>query len=227
MKTRLRTVRMPVTDYARAWQWQQDTAEAVRRGGPDVLALLQHSPVYTFGRRVRPEHLLVTREELVAAGADVVETNRGGDVTFHGPGQVVGYPILNLRRLELGPVDYVCRLEEALILTLARFGITGYRVGGRPGVWTEAGKIAAIGVRVEGGVTLHGFALNVDPDLSFFDAIVPCGLQGTSVTSMSRLLPETPGIPDVEQVIAEEFARVLDYVPEPAEPAHQEIGALR
>jgi len=225
MSAALRIVRMTETDYETAWRWQLDTAAAVRAGAPDTLALLQHPPVYTFGRRVRAEHLLVSEERLAARGAAVVETNRGGDITFHGPGQVVGYAILNLRRLGLGPVDYVCRLEEALIGVLARAGITGYRVRGRPGVWTDGGKIAAIGVRLEGGVTLHGFALNVHTDLSYFDAIVPCGLEGTSVTSMSRLLSAPPRLVDVEHAIVEEFARVLGYEVETS-VARQKIGGL-
>ena len=225
MSAALRIVRMTETDYETAWRWQVDTAVSVRAGAPDTLALLQHPPVYTFGRRVRAEHLLLSEERLAARGAAVVETNRGGDITFHGPGQVVGYAILNLRRLGLGPVDYVCRLEEALIGVLARAGITGYRVRGRPGVWTDGGKIAAIGVRLEGGVTLHGFALNVHTDLSYFDAIVPCGLEGTSVTSMSRLLSAPPRLVDVEHAIVEEFARVLGYEVETS-VARQKIGGL-
>lgn len=218
---------MPVTPYEAAWQWQQETAAAIRAGAPDTLALLQHTPVYTFGRRVRPEHLLVTREALQASGASVVETNRGGDVTFHGPGQVVGYPILNLRQLGLGPVDYVCRLEETLIRVLARFGIEGARVAGRPGVWTEAGKIAAIGVRVSGGVTMHGFALNVAPDLARFDAIVPCGLPDTSVTSMAKELGSAPDNADVERAIMEEFAEVFGYSRPAVDTVSLEMGALR
>jgi lipoate-protein ligase B len=223
----LRIVRMPVTAYATAWQWQMDKAAAVRQGGVDTLALLQHPPVYTFGRRIRPDHLLVTREELVARGAEVVEANRGGDVTFHGPGQVVAYPIISLRRAELRPVDYVCRLEEVVIRAVARFGIAGYRVEGRPGVWTDAGKIGAIGVRVEGGVSLHGFALNVSTDLSYFDAIIPCGLEGTTVTSMATLLDSVPEHDDMELAIAEEFTDVFERSPESDLSAPQKMGALR
>jgi lipoate-protein ligase B len=227
MSAPLRILGFSETPYEVAWQWQQDTAAAVRHSSPDTLALLQHPPVYTFGRRVRPEQLLASPEQIACAGAAVVRTNRGGYITFHGPGQVVGYPILNLRRLELGPVNYVRRLEEALIAALALFSITAYRVQGYPGVWTGAGKIAAIGVRFETGVTLHGFALNVDTDLRYFDAIVPCGLAGTGVTSMSQLLPGTPEIADVEQVIANEFVRVFDYVPESRSYARQEFGVPR
>ena len=117
----------PLIDYETAWRWQQSTAEAVRNGGGEAFALLQHFPVYTFGRRVRPDHLLAPREALQASGAIVVETNRGGDITFHGPGQLVGYPILDLRRRGLGPADYVRLLEETLMRTLDRFRVASYR----------------------------------------------------------------------------------------------------
>jgi lipoate-protein ligase B len=169
----------------------------------------------------------LSREHLEAAGVAVVETNRGGDITFHGPGQIVGYPILNLRQMQIGPVDYVCRLEEVVIGTLAQFGIEAYRIEKRPGVWTEAGKIAAIGVRVESGVTLHGFALNVETDLSFFDAIVPCGLEGTTVASMARVLETAPKLVAVEDVVVDEFEHVFGYAPEPIGSANMQTGAAQ
>jgi len=226
MSKPLRIVRFPVTDYGVAWRWQQEAAQAVRNGASDSLALLQHNPVYTFGRRIRPEHLLVDRQELAARGAEVVETTRGGDITFHGPGQLVGYPILNLRRRGLGPLDYVCQLEEVIIRALSRLDIASFRVPGRPGVWTDAGKIAAIGVRVEGGVSLHGFALNVDPDLSYFDAIVPCGLTDATVTSIAQVGEEAPDLRVVERMLVEEFLSVFDYVPAQSGHAHQEVRAV-
>jgi lipoate-protein ligase B len=200
----------PVTPYADAWRWQRDAADAVRRGGDEALAMLQHPPVYTFGRRARPEHLLVPPAELRARGAEVIETNRGGDLTFHGPGQIVGYPILDLRARGLGPGEYVWLLEEVLLRTLRRFGVEARRTPGRPGVWTGQGKIAAIGVRIERGMSLHGFALNVDVDLSWFDAIVPCGITDASVTSMAQVLGVSPGVGAVMEALAEEFAAVFD-----------------
>jgi lipoate-protein ligase B len=199
-----------LVDYATAWQWQQDTAEAVRNGGPEALALLQHTPVYTFGRRVRPEHLLVSPEVLRQRGAEVVETNRGGDVTYHGPGQLVGYPILSLHRRGLGPTDYVRLLEETLVRTLDCFGVPAWRLPGHPGVWTGSGKVAAIGVRFERGVSLHGFAINVDVDLAWFDAIVPCGLAGAAVTSMAQLLGASPSTDEVSQVLVSAFFEALE-----------------
>jgi lipoate-protein ligase B len=157
---------------------------------------------------VRREHLLVPADMLGQRGAEVMETNRGGDITFHGPGQLVGYPILDLRRRDLGPTEYVRLLEATLIATLDRFGIEAWRSPGRPGVWTSGGKIAAIGVRIERGISMHGFALNIDIDLSWFEAIVPCGLAEASVTSMAAVLDRAPRPPieTVTEVLTDEFA---------------------
>ncbi|MPZ48329.1 MAG: lipoyl(octanoyl) transferase LipB [Dehalococcoidia bacterium] len=214
MSRSLRVFRFPQVDYHVAWNWQTETANDVRAGAPDALALLQHSPVFTFGRRVRPDNLLVDAEDLRLRGAEVIESDRGGDVTFHGPGQIVGYPIISLKRRALGPVDYVRGLEETLILTLARFGLTSERVTGRPGVWLGGDKIGAIGVRVQGGVSLHGFALNVETDLAWFQAIVPCGIANAGVTSLARELGFTPGLAAVEDALIDSFATVFDYQPE-------------
>jgi lipoate-protein ligase B len=201
----IRLERWPVTAYGPALRWQEAAADAVRAGGDEVLALLQHAPVYTLGSQKRPEHLLVDEATLLARGAEVVETDRGGDVTFHGPGQLVGYPILDLKRHGLNAVAYVRALEETLIGTLARFDIEGRRVSGRPGVWVGEVKIGAIGVRIRRGVTTHGFALNVNVDLSWFDAIVPCGIAGASVTSMQRELGRYPGVGEVATCLASAF----------------------
>ena len=221
MSRRLRVSRLPLIDYHAARRWQTDTAATVREGAADALALLQHAPVYTFGRRVRLDHLLVDASELRRRGAEVVESDRGGDVTFHGPGQLVAYPILNLRQRSLGPVDYVRRLEETMIRTLDAFGLRGERIAGRPGVWLRDAKIGAIGVRVQGGVSLHGIALNVDTDLSWFDAIIPCGLADAGVTSLERVLGVSPGLPAVEAAVTDAFAAVFDYLPSPlADPSN-------
>jgi lipoate-protein ligase B len=205
--------RWPQVDYDAAWRWQTEAANEVRNGEDEVLALLQHPPVYTFGRRIRPEHLLVNAEDLRLRGARVIESDRGGDITFHGPGQIVGYPILNLRARGIGPVDYVRGLEETLILAVACSGLTAERMAGRPGVWINGSKVGAIGVHVSGGVTTHGFALNVDTDLSWFDAIVPCGLADAGVTSTQRLLGISPGLASVEAAIVDAFAAVFDSMP--------------
>lgn len=227
-RTTVRLFRPGIVDYQRAYSWQRDTSAALRdcRGG-EHLALLQHSPVYTLGRRAKPEHLLVSSVELQRRGAAVVEVDRGGDVTFHGPGQMVGYPILNLRARRLLAGDYVRSLEQVLIDALALFGITGERVHGRPGVWAGGGKIAAIGVRVQGGVTTHGFALNVSTDLSWFDAIVPCGLPDVTVTSMARLLRRAPELDAVEAAVVRAFASIFQTSMVDAEPRERASALVR
>jgi len=205
----LHIFRWPEIDYHMAWRWQTETANAVRDGADEAFALLQHPPVYTFGRRIRADHLLINPEDVRRCGAALVESDRGGDVTFHGPGQIVGYPILNVRSRGLGPVDYVHRLEEAMILALSPFGLDAERVAGRPGVWLHGAKIGAIGVRISGGVSTHGFALNVETDLAWFEAIVPCGLADATVTSMEGLLGRSPGVTAVEEAIIDAFVMVF------------------
>jgi lipoate-protein ligase B len=219
---------LPLVDYETAWRRQVAAADEVRDGNSEVLFLLQHPPVFTFGRRVRPENLLIDADDLRRLGAGVIASDRGGDVTFHGPGQVVAYPILDLRGRGLGPNPYVRGLEECMIRTLRDFGLHGERVAGRPGVWAGDAKIGAIGVRIQGGVSRHGFALNVETDLSWFDAIVPCGLSDASVTSMQRLLGSSPGLPVVEDSLIDAFADVFDSAPlfEISEPLTSLEGAL-
>ncbi len=154
--------------------------------------------------------MLVPVEHLEAMGAQVVDCDRGGDVTFHGPGQLVAYPILDLHARGLHAGDYVRALEECVIRTLAAFGASGERVPGRPGVWAGGGKVAAIGVRIERGVSRHGLALNVSTDLAWFDAIVPCGLPDASATSMRRLLGAAPPFEAVVRAFRDAFAGVFE-----------------
>lgn len=211
MTYRVRLWRWGQAAYREGWERQEDLAAQVRAGGDDALVFVEHPPVYTFGRRVQAEHLLVPAGELSQRGAEVVESDRGGDITFHGPGQIVCYPIIGLRRRGLGPSEYVRGLEETVIRALDCFGIVAGRSPGRPGVWVGNNKIAAIGVRVRGGVTTHGFAVNVSTDLNWFAAIVPCGLFGAGVTSMEH---EVGGghitIPDVQNALADSFEGVFD-----------------
>jgi lipoate-protein ligase B len=188
MSNAVRLLRLGLTRFEDAQRRQEGEAQAVRAGADEALLLMELRPVYSLGRSARPEDLLLSPAELARRGAAIVETDRGGGVTFHGPGQLVCYPILDLRRRGLGPVDYVRSLEETLIAALAACGIASGRVAGRPGVWAGGAKVASIGVRVRGGVTTHGFSLNVENDLHWFDAIVPCGLIGARVTSVARLL---------------------------------------
>lgn len=201
--------RLGLVEYRQAWEEQQRLIQACREDGRGRLLLLEHPPTYTFGARGRMEHLLVSEEALAGLGATVHRSDRGGDVTFHGPGQLVGYPILDLTRWRQGPLWYVRSLEAMLIETLSTFGISARRSPGRPGVWIGEAKIAAIGVHVSRGITSHGFALNVDPDLRFFSHIVPCGLPDAAVTSMAQELGRAPDMEAAMDAIVGTFARVF------------------
>ena len=195
--------------YRHALDWQQTKAAEVRAEiSADALALLEHPPVYTMGARGGDDHMLLSGDALQARGADLIMTDRGGDITFHGPGQLVLYAVLNLRRRCLRPVDHVRCLERTVLDTLADFGLPGRTVKGRPGVWIGPRKIAAIGVSIRGGTTMHGAALNVTNDLTWFNAIVPCGLHGLGVTSMARELGSAPPMGDVMAAAAAAFAEV-------------------
>lgn len=192
--------------YGRAWALQRAVVSARQEDRiPDVLLFAEHPPVITVGRAGRASNILAPRDALTARGVEVYDIERGGDVTYHGPGQLVGYPILNLRALDEDVVRYVRLLEAAMIATVGAWGIAADRVRGYPGVWVEDAKIAAIGVAVKRKVTMHGFALNVDPDLSYFDLINPCGL-GRPVTSMARLLGRPVSVGEVRPAVV----RALD-----------------
>ena len=187
-------------DYLSAWELQKNLHRQVADGAlPGVLLLLEHSHVYTLGRRGKPSDILASPDWLNEQGVEVHHADRGGEATYHGPGQLVGYPIVNLRSIGGGPLKYVRTLERVLIATLAEFGVAGECSSRPTGVWVGDAKIAAIGVKVSRGVTTHGFALNVDPDLSFFDHIVPCGMPGGRVTSIAA---ERSGEIDVQTVIS-------------------------
>jgi len=208
-------------DYATAFELQRSLVELRKRGEiGDVLLLLEHTPVITLGRNAKAEHVLASREQLAARGVEVFECDRGGDVTYHGPGQLVGYPIFDLRgfttpegpRKTLGAVEFVRRLEEVLIRTCADFGIAARRASGRTGVWTgrNDAKVAAIGVHISRGVTSHGFALNVSTDLDAFQLIVPCGIADKQVTSLGRELGEAPALEKATESAARNFGVVFE-----------------
>lgn len=207
-------------DYAEALDLQQQVCllrQQERIG--DVLLLVEHPPVLTLGRNAHREHVVASDDLLARRGIALFETKRGGDVTFHGPGQLVGYPILDLRAFTppIGIVDYLRKLEEVLIRACADYGVLTQRLAGRAGVWTMPGgniaekKIAALGVHVARGVTTHGFALNVSTDLDDFDLIVPCGIRDRGVTSLeAEVVPVSP--PSMEQVansVSRHFGRVF------------------
>lgn len=190
--------------YEDALRWQHDRVAQIREGGREALALIQHAPVYTMGRRGGRASV---RLDGASLNAPIVDVERGGDLTWHGPGQLVGYPILDLRARGLRVADYVRLLEALLIEVLDGFGIVASTVAGRPGAWVGAAKIAAIGVAVRGGVASHGFALNVAPDLAWYDAIVPCGLPDVRVTSMRELRPDAPSMSAVVDATSAAFER--------------------
>ena len=198
------------TPYADAWALQKALIGARQREElADGLILLEHEPVFTIGRSARADHLLVPREFLTGKGFEVYDIERGGSVTYHGPGQLVGYPILDLRAYNEDVVKYVRSLEETILRTLQDFGLAAQRLRGFPGVWAGHEKIAAVGVAVKRKVTTHGFALNVGPDLAPFDYINPCGI-GRPVTSMARLLGRPLPVDEVRLAYARRFAEVFD-----------------
>jgi len=246
--------------YAEAWQLQNSLAQRIASGEhPPALLLLEHPHTYTFGRRGQEANLLWDEAELKRRGVSVHWVDRGGDVTYHGPGQLVGYPLIPLsttglvarpgedsaRVPQADYVGYVRRLEETLILALERLSVPARRVQGMTGVWVKArgdgggergdcfatlamtkggamteesamngglAKIAAIGVKVDvHGVTRHGFALNVDPDMSYWQGIIACGLTGAAVTSLAALLPESPSMGQTMNVVAQAFGEVFNY----------------
>ena len=235
-------VQLGTIDYATGLRLQQKLVELRKEGRiGDVLLLLEHASVITLGRNAKRAHVVAATDLLRQRGVEVFDCDRGGDVTFHGPGQLVGYPIFDLRgfpaedgrRKTLGVIEYVRRLEDVLIRTCADFRISAERISGLTGVWTETdmvsgetcvpagqnqlsartqsaqAKIAAIGVHISRGVTTHGFALNVNTDLSFFDLIVPCGIANKPVTSMEKELKRTLPLEDVAHSIARNFGSVF------------------
>ena len=208
----LKVRRLGRMEYGAAYRIQKETELAVReRREPDTLLLVEHPHVLTLGRRATREAILASPDELAARGVAVHETNRGGKMTYHGLGQLVGYPVVNLSPDREDVHRYVRELEEALIRAMRDFEIETFRVEKLTGVHTERGKIAAIGVHIARWVTTHGFALNVNTDLSFFRLIVPC--EGEPVTSMREILGREVPLPEVEARVVARFAEVFGMEP--------------
>ena len=212
-------VQLGTVDYATGVRLQEQLV-AFRKEEKigDVLLLLEHSPVITLGRNAKAANVIASRESLDSRGVELFETDRGGDVTFHGPGQIVGYPIFDLRgyaepgskHKHLGAVDFVRRLEEILIRTCADFAIPSKRICSLTGVWTEnEAKLAAIGIHISRFVTSHGFALNVNTDLSYFNLIIPCGITSKPVTSMQHELGRELDLNSVAESISRNFGVVF------------------
>lgn len=237
-------------DYSTALGLQQTLVHLVKaqRAGHTLL-LLEHPPVITLGRNAGMQNIIASRDFLASQGIELFETDRGGDVTFHGPGQLVGYPIFDLRAFDprIGAVEFVRRLEESLIRTCGDLGVVTGRVPGLTGVWTEdtpAAKIAAIGVHISRAVTSHGFALNVTTNLDYFKLIVPCGIADKPVTSLAREMErnsvsnqkQPPGLEQMGELVSRNFGRVFEaqtlwldsldsLLSSFAEPAGQELPA--
>jgi len=210
--------------YAEGVALQQRLVEERRRGEiPDTLLLLEHPHVITLGVKVHHDrsHVVASADELARRGVEVHESGRGGDVTYHGPGQLVGYPIFDLSPDRQDLHRYVRDIEEALIRALARFGVTAGRIPGLTGVWVGDDKVAAIGVRISRWITSHGFALNVGTDLDYFGLIVPCGITDHGVTSLSRLLGRPMAVDEVEEPVIQGFTGVfgLEAISVPAIPS--------
>jgi len=206
-----KVLRMGLVAYEEALGIQEKLVQLRRAGRvPDILLLLQHPPVYTLGGGGKPENLLIGEEKLREAGVGLYRVPRGGDITYHGPGQIVGYPIFDLKHFGRDAHWYLRALEEVLIRTLWELGVTASRVAGLTGVWVGEDKVAAIGVRISNGwITSHGFALNVQTDLSYFNHIVPCGLRNKGVTSLSKLLGGEIQMGRVEDLIIRHFEKVF------------------
>ena len=245
MATRCEVYRLGLIEYERAWRLQARLAEEIGRGQrPPALLLLEHPPTYTFGRRGQEQNLLWDEETRRERGVRVYWVDRGGDVTYHGPGQLVGYPLLPLapgglrtdlvqgkpRLPQADYVGYLRRLEQALIQTLAAFGVVGRQIAGLTGVWVsppaasqpEPAKIAALGVKVDvRGVSRHGFALNVAPDMTYWEGIIGCGLENQRVTSLADIVDPPPTVERVGQELIQAFDEVLGYrmQPRPADLA--------
>lgn len=209
---RLQVRRLGRFDYESGWQMQKELeTRAIERGDEDFLLLLEHPHTFTVGRRARENGVLANRETLESLGVSVFETNRGGKVTYHGIGQIVGYPIINLAPDRKDVHRYVRDIEEVLIRTMRDFDIEAFPIEGLTGVHTAAGKVAAIGIHIKRWVTTHGFALNVNTDLSFFDWIIAC--EGEPVASMDRILGRELSLAEVEDKIIRNFADVFDATP--------------
>lgn len=205
-------------EYARALDLQADLVRRRAAGEiPDQLLLLEHPHVLTLGSSAHRDHVLASDDQLRERGIDLFEAGRGGDVTYHGPGQLVGYPILRLGPERRDLHRYLRDLEEVLIRTLAAFGVPAERADGLTGVWTGGRKIAAIGIRVSSGwVTSHGFALNVEPDLGYFATIVPCGIHDREVTSLAECTGSSVSMAAVEDAVVSAFAEVFSLKAVPA-----------
>jgi lipoate-protein ligase B len=194
------------SSYKRTWELQKELQlQRIENNIDDTLLLVEHEPVYTFGKNADENHLLQNYPENVK----LFYTERGGDITFHGPGQIVGYPIMDLHNYKMSISWYMRSLEEVIIRSLDKFGISADRKDSLTGVWVEDEKIAALGVRISRWVTMHGFALNVNTDLAYYDSIIPCGIFDYGITSMKHILGENQNISKIKSTLSAVFLDVF------------------
>ena len=210
-----------IRDYRKVWEMQQQVLEEVKqrkmqgKSGSRLSLFVEHPPVYTLGKSGKEANMLMDALQLRARCAEFIKVDRGGDITFHGPGQLVVYPVVDLESFGMGVKEYVWALEEVVIGTLGKYGLSGSRVDGATGVWLGTGtlderKICAIGVKCSRYVTMHGFALNVNTDLSYFDAIHPCGFVDKGVTSLQKELKRAVDMEEVKAEVLRQFQTVMD-----------------
>jgi lipoate-protein ligase B len=209
----LQVIRAGRTRYRDCWKLQQEYFERRMGGiGPETLILTEHDHVYTLGRNAHANHLLAGAAELEARGIDVVAVDRGGDITYHGPGQLVAYPILDLEQHGRDVDRYLRSLEEVVIRLLGRVGVVAARLPGYTGVWVAGEKVCAIGIKASRWVTMHGLALNVATDLSYFGGIIPCGILERGVTSLCEITGESYAMPVIEEMFVTEFCAVFGTI---------------
>jgi len=209
-KNSIRYCNLGRTRFGSVWELQKSIHTAVAENRfEDIFITNEHEHVYTLGKGGNANHLLAGESDLTEAGAEFYSIDRGGDITYHGPGQIVGYPILNLERFKKDIHWYLRQLEEVIIRTLKHFDMEGIRSEGETGVWIGSEKIAALGIKVSRWVTMHGFAFNVNPDLAYFGKIIPCGIFHKGVTSMAEILKEDITISNVSPVLLQEFESVF------------------
>ena len=208
---KLQIIDLGKNPYQETWDFQKELSNKRQKGEvADSLILVEHPHVYTLGKNAQESNLIAESAFLKNKGVEVVNVDRGGDITYHGPGQIVGYPIFNLHDLNMGVKKYVGLVEDFIIETCAEFGIKSQRIDGMTGVWVGTNKIAAIGIRVSRWTTYHGFALNVETDLSLFSGIIPCGIVDKGVTRMIDLNPEAK-IDVVKKVVVDKFQKIFGF----------------
>jgi lipoyl(octanoyl) transferase len=228
---KIKYLSLPVTKYSEVWDLQKSIFSRLLEGKEsDTLILCEHSPVYTLGRVTEAANILFSDDELKKIGAEKFEIERGGDVTFHGPGQLVGYPLLNLSRFKEDLGWYLRALEETIILTLNNYHVDGFRIAGRTGVWVgerdNEEKICAIGIKASKWCVMHGFAFNINTDLSYFERIIPCGIGDKKVTSLTKILGKKIEMDEVKKIYVNSFEKIFDAELQPtAYPVFAPVSA--